>query len=333
MSSYTTYGDVSPRVGTFAVAKALATAEPQLCLDKFAMNTPVPKNKGQTVKWRRPVVFNVSTSSLTEGVTPSAQSFDVVDVTATLTQYGQITRITDVIQDLHEDPILNWVSEEMGKQAATTKEMLLWNTVKAASTIFYANGSAESSVNTAIDIGLFRAGMNQLKRNHAKRVAKRISASTGIATEPVNEAYVFVGHTDLEPDIRGISQFVPVEKYGAFQPIHPNELGKIEDCRIILTPHLVPEQDAGGAAGSMRSTSGTSADVYRGVMFGQDAYGTCALKGMDSATMGVLNPGKMGVSDSDPLGQRGHVAWKFWHADAILNDAWIVALYAAATAL
>lgn len=331
MSGYTTYGDVSPRVGIFAVAKALANAEPQLCLDKFAMNTPVPKNKGQTVKWRRPVVFNVSTSSLTEGVTPSAQSFDVEDVTATLTQYGQITRTTDVIADLHEDPILNWVSEEMGKQAATTKEMLLWNTIKQASTIFYTNGSAESSVNTAFAIGDIRAAINQLKRNHAKRVAKRISASPGIATEPVNEAYVLVGHTDLEPTFRGLTEFVPVEKYGQFQPIHPNELGKVEDVRIILTPHLVPEPDAGGSAGSMRSTSGTSADVYRMIVFGQDAYGTCALKGADSAMMAVTNP-KMGTP-GDELGQRGSVSWKFWHADAILNDAWIVAIYTAVPAL
>lgn len=334
MSGYTTYGDVSPRVGIFAVAKALATAEPQLCLDKFALNTPVPTNKGETVKWRRPVVFNVSTSTLTEGVTPSAQSFDVVDVTTNLSQYGQITRLTDKIQDLHEDPVLNWVSEEMGKQAATTKEMLLWNTLKAASTIFYSDGSAESSVATPLDIGMIRAGINQLKRSHAKRVSKRISATTGVGTEPVNEAYILVGHTDNEPDIRGLAGFLPVESYGSFAPIHPNELGKIEDCRIILTPHLVPEVSAGAAAASMRSvngTAGTACDVYRSVMFGQDAYGTCALKGKDSAQMAVTNP-KMGTP-GDELGQRGSVSWKFWHADAILNDAWIVALYAACTAL
>ena len=332
MSSFTTYGDVSPRVGIYAVAKALANAQPELCLAQFAMSTPCPKNKGQTIKWRRVVPFNVSTTALTEGVTPSASAIDVVDVTATLAQYGDIRRITDVIQDTHEDPILNWASEESGKQAATTKEMLLWNTVRAASNILYSNGNAESSINTAVDEDLIRAGINTLKRNHAKRITKRVSASPNEATEPVNAAFVAVGHTDLERDLRALSGFVPVEKYGQFQPIHMNELGKFEDCRFILTPHLIPAYGTGSATlQGMRSEAGAAVDVYRLVMFGQDAYGTVSLKGLDSAQMAVTNP-KMGVQ-GDELGQRGSVSWKFWHADTILNDAWIVALYCGATDL
>ncbi|MCA9916290.1 MAG: N4-gp56 family major capsid protein, partial [Anaerolineae bacterium] len=292
MSSFTTYGDVSPRVGIYAVAKALANAQPELCLAQFATSTPCPKNKGQTIKWRRVVRFNVSTTALTEGVTPSASAIDVVDVTATLAQYGDIRRITDAIQDTHEDPILNWASEESGKQAATTKEMLLWNTVRAASNILYSNGNAESSINTAVDEDLIRAGINTLKRNHAKRITKRVSASPNEATEPVNAAFVAVGHTDLERDLRALSGFVPVEKYGQFQPIHMNELGKFEDCRFILTPHLIPAYGTGSSTlQGMRSEAGAAVDVYRLVMFGQDAYGTVSLKGLDSVKMSVFNPG------------------------------------------
>lgn len=332
MSSFTTYGDVSPRVGIYAVAKALANAQPELCLSQFAMNTPMPKNKGQTIKWRRVTPFNVSTTALTEGVTPSASGVSYTDITATLSQYGDIRRITDVIEDTHEDPWLNWISEESGKQAATTKETLLWSTVSAASTIFYSNGTATASVNTAIDEDLVRAGINQLKRNHARRITKRISASPGIATEPVNAGFVAVGHTDLERDLRALTGFVPVEKYGSVTPIHPNELGKFEDVRFILTPHLTPSLAAGsGTLNGMRSAGGANVDVYKLIMFGQEAFGTVALKGKDSVQMAVTNP-KMGTP-SDELGQRGSVSWKFWHADAILNDAWICALYSGATDL
>lgn len=332
MSSFTTYGDVSPRVGIYAVAKALANAQPELCLAQFAMSTPCPKNKGLTIKWRRVVPFNVSTTTLTEGVTPTASAIDVVDVTATLRQYGDLRRITDVIADTHEDPILNWASEESGKQAATVKEMLLWNTVRAASTILYSNGTTEGGINTAVDEDLIRAGINTLKRNHARRITKRVAASPNEATEPVNAAFVAVGHTDLERDIRALSGFVPVEKYGQFTPIHMNELGKFEDVRFILTPHLVPNYGSGSATlQGMRSRDGSNVDVYRLAMFGQDAYGTVSLKGLDSVSMAVTNP-KMGTP-GDELGQRGSVAWKFWHADTILNDAWIVALYCGATDL
>lgn len=332
MSSFTTYGDVSPRVGTYAVAKALANAQPELCLSQYAMTTPMPKNKGQTIKWRRVTPFNVSTTALTEGVTPSASGVSYTDVTATLAQYGDIRRITDVIQDTHEDPWLNWISEESGKQAATTKETLLWNTVSAASTIYYSNGAATANVNTAVDEDLVRAAVNQLKRNHARRITKRISASPGISTEPVNAGFVAVGHTDLERDLRQLNGFVSIEYYGSVQPIHPNEVGKFEDVRFILTPHLTPSLGAGSSTlNGMRSSAGSNVDVYKLIIFGQEAFGTVALKGMDSVQMAVTNP-KMGVQ-GDELGQRGSVAWKFWHADAILNDAWICALYSGATAL
>ena len=50
---FVTYGDVSPRVGIFAVAKLLARIEPILVLERFALTTPLPKNKGEVIKWRR----------------------------------------------------------------------------------------------------------------------------------------------------------------------------------------------------------------------------------------------------------------------------------------
>jgi len=47
----TTYGDISPRVGLFAVANFLAHAEPVLILERFAKVEQLPQNKGQIVKW------------------------------------------------------------------------------------------------------------------------------------------------------------------------------------------------------------------------------------------------------------------------------------------
>jgi N4-gp56 family major capsid protein len=43
----------------------------------------------------------------------------------------------------------------------------------------------------------------------------------------------------------------------------------------------------------------------------------------------VVNPKP---SDSDPLAQRGHVAWKSMQKAVILNDAWMVRVEVAVTA-
>jgi N4-gp56 family major capsid protein len=90
-----------------------------------------------------------------------------------------------------------------------------------------------------------------------------------------------------------------------------------------------PFADAGGAKGAMRSTTGTSADVYPMLFVARDAYGIVPLRGKDSITPMVVNPKP---TSGDPLGQRGSVGWKAWQSAVILQDAFMVRVEVAATA-
>lgn len=330
--TFVSYGDVSPRVGIYAVAKMLARIEPILVLEKYALVTPLPKNKGETVKWRRIRPMQVSTVNLTEGVTPPPSQLVYDDVTTVIGQFGSWVQITDKIQDLHEDRVLDDAMTALGDQAASTKEAIIWGVLRGGTNVLYANGTVRTSVNTPIDLELVRAGVNTLKRNHAKKITERLAASPNYATEAVNASFVAFAHVDMERDFREMASFVPVERYGSFKPIDAdNEIGKVEEVRVILSPQLSPFADAGGTAGSMRSTSGTSADVYPVILIAKEAYGTVPLKGVSSVEMAVKNP-KMG-EPGDPLGQRGHVAWKMWYQAIRLNEQWMVRLEVAATAL
>lgn len=87
---FVTYGDVSPRVGIYAVAKMLSRIEPILVLEKFALVTPLPKNTGEVIKWRRIRPLVVSTVNLTEGVTPPAEQLVYEDVTTVIGQFGKL---------------------------------------------------------------------------------------------------------------------------------------------------------------------------------------------------------------------------------------------------
>ena len=166
----------------------------------------------------------------------------------------------------------------------------------------------------------------------AKAITKMLTASTGIATQPVAPAYVAVGHTAMEQDLRNIPGFLPREQYSNTQTLLSQyEIGKYQDIRFILAPHMTNFAGAGGASATVLNTGG-AVDVYPLVIFGQDAFAATPLKGEDSAHIGVKNP-KMAVGDTDPLGQRGYIAWKFWYAAARLNEAWIVRLETAVSAL
>lgn len=328
----TTYGVISQRTAAYAAAEMLSHAEPVLVLQKFGLTKPLPKNKADTVKFRRPVPFSAATTPLVEGVTPSAQAMSYEDVSATLKQYGKPIEITDVVADLAEDPVLKDASMLAGEQAGLTTEMLCYGVVKAGTNVFYANGSARNTVNTAISLNKQRAVTRALKAQKAKKITRILDGSPNYNTKPIEASYVAVAHTDCEADIRGLTGFTPVAEYGSRKPICPEEIGSVEDVRYVLSPELDPFQAAGSATlNGMVADDATNVDVYPVLFFGREAFGNVPLKGAKAITPMVINPGT--PSKSDPLGQRGYVSWKAYYVAIILNQNWMARLEVGVTDL
>lgn len=336
MSSFSgmQYGDIPARIGVHIHAKFLAYGFPTLILDRYAQNIPVPKNKGQLIKFRRPIPFDVSTEQLVEGVTPAPQGIRFEDISSGLAQYGAWVPFTDVIEDTHEDPILATITQQAGEQAALTKERILWNMMVGGTNVIYSGAvAARNLVVAPIAANDLRLAQRTLKVALARPVTKMLKASTSVATQPVAGGFIAIGHTNQEQDLRGLPGFVSREHYASGALINDYEIGKFEDLRFILAPHVTYFAGAGGAVAdeSVLKTNGR-ADVYPLVIFGQDSFASTPLQGMDSAAIGVKKP-KMAVGDTDPLGQRGYVAWKFWYAATRLNEAWIVRIESAVTNL
>lgn len=326
------YGDIGTRAAAYAEAKMLAHAEPVTVLAKFAMNKPHPKNKTDTIKFRRPVPLEAIEVPLAEGVTPTAGGITYEDVTVTMKQYGALYAITDKVENMSEDPVLMDMSMLCGEQAQKTQERTLWNKIKAGTNVAYANGSARADVNTAVALGDFRKAVRYLQSMKAKKITRILAGSSSFNTTPVEAAYVAFCHTDLQADIRNISGFIPVAEYGSQRPLCAEEFGTIEDVRIITSPELVPWEDAGGLDDNVvLSTTGTNADVYPIVIVGQEAFANVPLKNAGSLQPTVLNPGTK--SKSDPLGQRGYVGWSGWWNSTILNQTWIYRIECAASEL
>ena len=131
------------------------------------------------------------------------------------------------------------------------------------------------------------------------------------------------------PNIYQITGFIPTKNYGPHTSPYDGEIGTVEQVRYLCTTVCIPFSDAGGAKGTMRSTTGTLADVYPILYIARDAYGIVPLKGKSSLTPMVVNPKP---APGDPLAQRGTVGWKAYQAAVILNDAWMARAEVAATA-
>lgn len=345
MANMVQYGDISPRTAAYVMKDLLTRAMPYMVIEKFGQAYPIPQNNTKTAKFRRYFLQGATGSAgsgnpaqayfvplaltpLVEGVTPAGNRLASVDYTVQLNQYGDYVTITDVVQDTHEDPVLREATTIMAEQAGMTIETIRYNILKAGTNVFYANGGARNAVNTPMVLALQRQVTSSILRQNGKMITSVVKSTPDYRTEPVEAAFIALGHPDIETDVRSMTGFIPTKQYGTTTP-YENEIGAVERVRYLTSTIFAPFADAGGAKGTMRSTSGTSADVYPILVVARDAYGIVPLKGKDSLTPMVVNPKP---ASGDPLGQRGTVGWKAWQSAVILQDAFMVRVEVAATA-
>lgn len=330
----TTYGSLSQRTAAFAMVEALSHAEPIVVLGKFGMPKPVPKNKAETVKFRRAIPFGANTTPLTEGSAPTAKAITYEDVSMTLAQFGDVAEITDKVADLAEDPVLKDGMQLAGEQAAETVEAVTWGVLKGGTNVIYTNGTTRVGLNTALTGTTGRDKLRLVKRTlksaRAKTITKILDASPKIATKPVQASYVAFCHTDVDADLRGIPGFISVEEYGSRQVLCDEEIGSFEGIRFIASPMLSRIENA-GAATFTGMLGGTAGHVYQIVVVAKEAYGLCPLKGAGAIHPMVLNPGV--PRGGDPLGQKGTIGWKTWFNAVRLNELWMVRIECLVSAL
>ena len=341
----TAYGDITPRQAAFSMAGFLSRAIPNMVIERFGQAFVVPTNNTQTAKFRRYFLAGgtgsysgnagnysmpTATTPLVEGETPAGKKLANKDYTVQLRQYGDFVGFTDVIVDTHEDypAMLRELMNILGEEAAHTVETLRFNVLKAGTNVFYANGAARNAVNTPITLALQRKITRSLKRQNASPITSVLKSSPAYNTQPIEASFIALVHPDVENDIRDMDGFISTKHYATVEPF-PGEIGSVEDVRYVRSTVFEPWADAGGAAGTMTSTTGTSADVYPVLYIARDAYGVVALRGKSVAQIMVVQPKP---SSDDPLAQRGTAGWKLWNATVILQDAFLVRAEVAATA-
>ena len=336
----TAYNDITQGFNQYMNAVALRQSKAQTVLTRFGMIKPIPKNNTQSYQFRRPQQMAATVAPLAEGITPTALTFGLDIVTGTIRQYGNYVPFTDVLEDTSTyNKIVEEISEQLGEQAARSIEKVAYNALRAGTAVIRANGAARTDINTPISIKHIRSATRTLETNQAMKTRPMVSAGSGENTTPVGAAYIAICHPFVESDIRDLQGFVPVEKYARpddFIQGNGTEIGKVEGVRFITSNAMDAFADGGAARGgsgvNMYSTTGTSADVFPVLIFGQDAFVHCGLMGMAQNSIRIFQS-KPTASSSDPLAQRGTLGWKTWHDTKIVNDLWMIRLEVAVTDL
>ena len=329
----------------------LAHAMPVEVLGITGQQKKMPKNSGDNVVYRRWLPFggvdNVwidpassdaaatfeTNHITTEGVTPSADTLTPVDVTSTLQQYSVLYALTDKTVDLYEDDVPEEMKKQTGERLGLVREMVRYGAIKGGTNKFYAGGTSRSTVDEAISINFLRKITRSLRSNHAKLITSILSPSPNFGTAAIEASYLVFCHTDCDADIRDLPGFTSVADYGSRKPVHELECGSVENFRFILSPELVPIQDAGAAVGTtgLYSTSAVNIDIYPMLVVGEDAWGQLALRGMDSIDPTYIPPGQK--DKNDPLGQRGYIGAKTYFDAVVLNNGWLASCEVGVSAL
>jgi len=328
----TYYGDISPRTAAYTAAGLLARALPNMITERFGQQKPLPQKSTRQQKFRRYLSLTRVTAPLAEGVTPDAEALTYEDVLCTLEQWGKLVKITDVIEDTHEDPILQESRDLVGEIMAESLEVIRLGIIKAGTQVYCAgNVALRTSIASVFNRGLLRKAERLLRANKAKYYTQIVKATPNYATEAVGAAFWALGHTDLKADIENLTGYTPCEKYSDSEKAIPYECGKCGSFRFILSPLVEPWLAGGAAVGAtgLISVGAAVVDVYPIICIAPDFYGIVPMKGKNAIDMKVLNPG---IPDkADPLGQRGYVGAKTWHTAVILQDDFGVRIETGAT--
>lgn len=326
------FGDISNRVGVFASKKLLEEGKKRMVFHRFALQRDIPLNAGTSIQFRRYKHLSVNVAPIQGNRTPSGEELQWTDVSATVQQFGKWVPIPKAVEDTIKDPVLTVAIDKLQYNLSLTCETLDYNIARLGTNAIYSQGAtSRSEVAKPFSRSDLRAAIRTLRREDAMPITTIVTPTAHYSTSGIEESYIAVCHTDLEPDLRALSGFKTVAEYSDPAKALPGEFGSLDNCRFVTTNVALPFEGAGkyetGGANPQnvfQSTANSRANVYPILIFGQDAFATTKLAGSKegmSAKVLVHNPR---VSDSDPLQQRGSVGYIFWRTSLVLNNSYMV---------
>ena len=277
------------------------------------------------IQWRKVAALATATTPLTEGVPPTAKDLSVTTVTANLSQYGDIVKLTDVLVGASIDDMAREAQSVLAEQAGQTLHALTMTELKSNSVSQIANGKANQAALTAYDVLTAYEIKKAVRTLHN---AKAPRFPDGFYHGLLHPNQVFDLSNDPEwidltnqsggsADMSGPSAI----KYGA-----NGFVGQFHNTRFRMSTEV--------------PTHSTNANAYGALVYGPDWFGICDFVGM---TLPTISPDtNLGVTvdyippsqkeKTDLLGQYGVAGWLVAFVAKILDSSRAVVVWTGVTA-
>lgn len=344
----TTQESLSAEMKTFYEDTLIDNAEPKLVHDQFGDKYPIPKNNGKTIEFRKYAALPKALTPLTEGVTPTGNNLSVSTKEATINQFGDYIKLSDMLQLTTIDDNVVQSTKLLGSQSGRTLDTITREIVNAGTNVIYADKADGSEVlsrkaltlDSELTVDTIFRAVAQLKSMNADGIS---------GGEFVAIIHPFVSYALMRSD-----DWVSIHQYKNPENIYQGEIGTIGGVRFVESTEAkifaedgCPEfyaltKDTKFVAGKTYYTKSSetysAASVTPGNSVTADTYyekhytaifSTLVIGAHAYAVTDVTGGGlehiikQLGYGD-DPLNQRSSVGWKATKTAEILSDEYMV---------
>lgn len=220
---HATGNDLSPEMKTFYSKYLLDTAKPNLVHTQFGKKTPIPRNGGKVIEWRRWSPFKKALNPLQEGVTPNGTPINVGYITKEVKEYGDYTTVSDLLDMTAIDNVILEVTERHADNAALTLDTIVRNELNSGTQVMYHGSVAARSSLTASD------------KITAADVLKAVTQLRKMNAPTINGKYVAIIHPSVAHDLMQDETWIKAHTAGGAdsQNLYAGEIGELYGCRFI----------------------------------------------------------------------------------------------------
>ncbi len=287
-------------INIFYQSKVLLRVIDAFIFVRFGKKESVPQHEGEVSKWRRWGNPAAQTAPLIEGVDPAPILLSKTDIQVQLKEYGAyiVTSSWMTFTGITDDQ--NQMADILLDNMRLTIDTLTRDV--ASGTASQTTASNGAPVATHINKTDLDTIVTNLLVQNTRMIKQQISASDKVATTPVRESFIGICHTGQRSRLENVSGFAHVSSYAQTGQQMPDEFGKTDDIRWLLTTN----------ATRTAATTG-----YQNLIFGQEFYGVTKING-SSAGNNLIFHGKEQVAS--PLERFTTLGWLENFAAQILND-------------
>ena len=344
----TTQESLSAEMKTFYEDTLIDNAEPKLVHDQFGDKYPIPKNNGKTIEFRKYAALPKALTPLTEGVTPTGNNLSVSTKEATINQFGDYIKLSDMLQLTTIDDNVVQSTKLLGSQSGRTLDTITREIVNAGTNVIYADKADGSEVlsrkaltlDSELTVDTIFRAVAQLKSMNADGIS---------GGEFVAIIHPFVSYALMRSD-----DWVSIHQYKNPENIYQGEIGTIggvrfvesteakifaedgcpefyaltKDTKFVAGKTYYTKSSETYSAASVTPGSAVTADTYyekhytaifSTLVIGAHAYAVTDVPG--GGLEHIIK--QLGYGD-DPLNQRSSVGWKATKTAEILSDEYMV---------